>query len=78
MKFIVNQSIKNVFKLKSQIRSMSQPNDLDEIGLKTKGKKSKGILYYFQPWKWKKKAVVEVESDVKQKQRRNSGKSSLT
>lgn len=52
---------------------MSQPNDLDEIGLKTKGKKSKGILYYFQPWKWKKKAVVEVESDVKQKQRRNSG-----
>ena len=46
---------------------MSQPNDLDEIGLKTKGKKSKGILYYFQPWKWKKKAVVEVESDVKQK-----------
>ena len=54
---------------------MSQPNDLDEIGrLKSKGKKSKGILYYFQPWKWKKKPNVDLtETDGKPKQRRNSG-----
>ena len=58
------------------VRSMSQPNDLDEVG--KRNKKSKGILYYFQPWKWKKKQVltpVVHQDDTNIKARRNSGKS---
>ena len=56
---------------------MSQPNDLDEVG-KNRNKKGKGILYYLQPWKWKKKQALNPlvqteESNVKT--RRNSGRS---
>ena len=57
---------------------MSQPNDLDGVGLKHRNKKGKGILYYFQPWKWKKKQTLGAENskggdDEIIKTRRNSG-----
>lgn len=69
------------------VRSMSQPNDLDEIGKRSK--KGKGILYYFQPWKWKNskhqnKGQINSEEQesteqdsAEPKSRRNSGRKSL-